>query len=495
MLRDTVMVSQFGIGLSTDAYRIAVTIPDTIFMLIAGGGLSSAFIPVFSELINTDREEEAWHVFSVITTLCTLVATALVGIAWVFSPQIVAYFADKKVEAIPQAIPMSQIMLPAQIAFLVGSILLGTLYARKQFLAPGLAPNVYNLGIILGAAFLPRLAGLGIESMSWGALVGAIIGNLVLPAVAMVKVGSKFRPSLDLKAPGVRKFFALVLPVILGFSLPSMVNIITQKFASSFPEGVNTVLANTNNLMQAPLGIFGQSLALAAFPVLAEFVATNRMDLYRDQISRTLRTVVYLAVPSGALMLALSPEIVHLLYGWGKAAKSATELGYMTDCLRVYSVGVFAWCMQPVLMRGFFSLHKTLKPVAIGTVMTAVFIVICYASVHAGANFVALPWAANAAAALLAISLFFALEGDVGKLDRKGIASTLVKCFAAGVPMGGIAWALARVVHLPSKLGSLVGFTLIALIAAWAYYFVTRALKMPETEYLDRAMKKLQRKK
>ena len=87
---------------------------------------------------------------------------------------------------------------------------------------------------------------------------------------------------------------------------------ITQKFASSYgADGINAILGAANNLMQAPLGIFGQSMALAVFPALAEFVATGRMDRYRDQISRTLRTVLYLGVPSdaSALVVPVSPTL------------------------------------------------------------------------------------------------------------------------------------------------------------------------------------------
>src|SRR6476659_1346279 len=133
LLRDTVMAAQFGIDFSTDAYRIAVTIPDTIFFLIAGGGLSSAFIPVFSELLYTDREREAWDVFSVVTTISALMVSALIAVAWVFAPQIAGFMAAGKTHLLPngqkvpltqhdldQIIQMSRIMLPAQFAFMVG---------------------------------------------------------------------------------------------------------------------------------------------------------------------------------------------------------------------------------------------------------------------------------------------------------------------------------------------------------------------------------------
>lgn len=497
MVRESVMLGQFSVGLHTDAYRLAVLIPDMIFMLVAGGGLSSAFIPVFSQYWHKDRRDEAWRVFGTVVTVTFLGASVLVGLAWLFTPQIVNYFRDNKPETVmPEAIHMSRIMLPAQISFLVGSLLIATLYVRRQFLGPSLAPNVYNVGIILGAALLPGLAGMGIESMAWGALFGAFIGNLLLPMVLMAKAGSKFIPSLNVRDEGVKKFFVLLLPVILGFSLPSMVNIITQKFASSYgADGVNTILGAANNLMQAPLGIFGQSLALAAFPVLAEFVATDRMDRYRDQMSATLRTVLYLGVPSGALMYALAPQIVHVLYGYGKAAHAPAELDGIAMALRAYSFGIFVWCAQPVLMRGFFSMHKTFKPIALSTVMTVLFVGLCVVAVKASSDYTLLPWAANVSALMLAIVLFISLESDVGKLDRVGILKTLGGAAVAAGVAGGSAYGAMSLLKPQSKVFEFAALLVVGIGSMWIYYFVSRALKMRETQYFDRAMKKLDKKR
>lgn len=505
LLRDTAMVYYFGIGLETDSYRLAVAIPDTIFMLIAGGGLSSAFIPIFSEYIYTDRDEDAWKVFSVVTTLCAIIVSVLVGAAWWFAPNIAAFMCDSKTAEIggvtlqvdhiitPTVTQLGRIMLPAQFAFLVGSVLLGTLYARKQFLAPGMAPNVYNVAIIVGA-FVGYKVHVGIAGMAWGALIGAIIGNLVLPTIFMIGKGGWFRPSLDYRAPGVKKFFNLLLPVILGFSLPSVCALITQKFAGYYPMGINSVLTLSNNLMMAPLGIFGHSLALAAFPVLSQFFAQNRMDLYRDQVSKTLRTTIYLSMPAGAILLALAPQIVNLAYGYGKADR--VELANTSSALQVFALAVWAWCMQPILMRGFFSIHQTARPIIIGTIMTAVFIGLCYMGTQAEVGFLVLPAATNLAAILLVIALFLALEREVGTLDRKGIVVTLTKSLIGSIVMGGIAYGTFYI--LPSNLGKIVlfgTFMVVFCVVAWIYFFVTKALGMPETVYFTRAMDRIARRK
>ena len=501
LLRDTVMVSKFGIGLDTDSYRLAVAIPDTIFMLIAGGGLSSAFIPIFSEFIYTDREEDAWKVFSVVTTLCAIFVSILVGLAWLFAPQIAAFMCGGKTAEVgfvtlhvdhiitPTVTHLGRIMLPAQFAFLVGSILLGTLYARKQFLAPGMAPNVYNVAIIVGALVGAGI-GIGIAGMAWGALIGAIIGNLILPTIFMIGKGGWFRPSLDFRAPGVKKFFNLLLPVILGFSLPSVCALITQKFADYYPMGINSVLTLSNNLMMAPLGIFGHSLALAAFPVLSQFFAQNRMDLYRDQVSKTLRTTIYLSMPAGAILLALAPQIVNLAYGYGKADR--VELANTSSALQVFALAVWAWCMQPILMRGFFSIHQTARPIIIGTFMTAVFIGLCYIGTQAQVVFLVLPAATNLAAILLVFALFLALEREVGTLDRRGITVTLLKSLIGSSVMGALAYGAFYA--LPNHLGKVtlfVAFMFVFCSVTWVYFFVTKALGMPETAYFIRAMDRL----
>lgn len=489
MLRDTVMVSQFSIGRDSDAYQLAVLIPDTIFMLVAGGGLSSAFIPIFSEFWHQDKKEEAWKLFSTVATVCFVVTSLLVGVAWWATPWIVDFFRDQKpADVVVPAVNMARIVLPAQVAFLVGSVLLATLYSRHRFLGPAIAPNVYNVGIILGGLLGPWILGMGIESMAWGALIGALIGNLVLPILLMAKEGSKFTPSFDLRQPGVGRFFILLLPVLLGFSLPSMANMVTQKFASMYrDDGINTILRYANNLMQAPLGIFGQSLALAAFPVLAQFVATDRMDLYREQISKTMRTVVYLGLPSGALMYGLADPIVHVLYGYGKASQSPAELAGIAECLRVYSFGVFAWCLQPVLMRGFFSLQKTFLPIAVGTVMTGVFIGLSWLVVTMGRPYPWLAWGSNVAALLMAVVLLFVLELCVGKLDRVGLLSTILKGLPVSALAGLLGWLAFHFIPTPNRIAEIALLAFVLPACAWVFYFGTRALKMPESDYLQRA--------
>ena len=106
LVRDSVIAAQFGLGLQNDAYRVAIRIPDLIFMLIAGGGLSSAFIPVFSEYWHTNRRSEAWRVFSTVVTVSLLISSGLVVIAMYFAHPLVEIFAKGKPEIVDTAVSL-----------------------------------------------------------------------------------------------------------------------------------------------------------------------------------------------------------------------------------------------------------------------------------------------------------------------------------------------------------------------------------------------------
>jgi putative peptidoglycan lipid II flippase len=509
LVRDAVIAGKFG-GASiayVDAYRLAFSVPDLLFFLIAGGALSSAFIPVFSEYLHTDREDEAWHVFSVVTTIMSIIVVAFIVLAWVYAEPLVHLVAQGKTQTDPAIVPfivyMSRIVLPTQFAFFIGGLMFGTLYARQIFTVPGLGPNIYNIGIIFGALFLSALymvpgapPGHGVAGMSWGALIGAMLGNLLIPWLAMRKIGMKFTPSLDWKHPGVKKVFKLMLPVVLGLSLPGVYALIMQYFGAFFHVGVNAYLEFSNKLMQAPLGIFGQSLAIGVFPALAQFFAQKRLDMYRSQLSSTIRTVIYLTIPTTVLMAVMAPQIVSALLKAGQFTAHDAEQTAMA--LRWFCIGITPWCLHPVLMRGFFAAQETVTPILLGTLTTGVFVALILSLWKTSLGFLSLPLAGSISAVFLVLVLSVAVAKRIGGLDYAGIWTTLWKSLAASVAVALVAGAvtftpIANIVDR-SKLLTIATVGVAFLVAAWGYYLFGKWLGMPETAYVTRAMERINRR-
>jgi putative peptidoglycan lipid II flippase len=85
LIREAVISGRFGMGAETDAYVLSFQIPDIIFFLIAGGALSAAFIPVFSEYFHTNREEDAWRVFNSLFGIMSAALLVVITLAWIFA--------------------------------------------------------------------------------------------------------------------------------------------------------------------------------------------------------------------------------------------------------------------------------------------------------------------------------------------------------------------------------------------------------------------------
>lgn len=505
IVREAVITGKFGSGTLTDAYFAAFQIPDLLFYLVAGGALSSAFIPVFSEYLHTDREDEAWHIFSSVATIMALIVTAFIVVAMVFTPQLVQitspnYNPIHAQEFYFNTAYMARIILPAQFAFFIGGILFGTLYSKQVFTVPGLGPNIYNIGIIFGAVVLSSFTAIPTAGMTWGATIGAFLGNIIVPLFAMRAIGLKYKFSLDLQHPGVRKVFKLMAPVVFGLSLPGVFALFLVTFSSmgyGEESGYISAFRQANTLMQAPLGVFGQSLALAAFPALAQFFAQNRMDMYRDQLIRTLRSVIYLTVPISAILIACPADVIRVVYEHGKFGPEATAR--MAPLLTGFAIGVPFWCLQPVLMRAFFAIQNTLRPILLGTLATAIFLAISFFVVKTHQPPFMLALGGSIAAVVLVVLLLLAIQKEVPETDISPLLSTFGKSAIASIASTAVFWGIFRIVDQVglshNKFVNLAVALFFGICSLWVYYFVTKALKMPETSYIERVTNKLNRNK
>src|SRR5262249_48021649 len=109
LVRDAVISGKFGQDRHSDAYYAAFNLPDLLFYLIAGGALSSAFIPVFTEHITHGREKEAWHVFSTVACVMFLTVGTFVVLGEVFAGPLVRLTANfNDPSKIAETIPLTR---------------------------------------------------------------------------------------------------------------------------------------------------------------------------------------------------------------------------------------------------------------------------------------------------------------------------------------------------------------------------------------------------
>lgn len=493
IFREMVIAWKFGQSPYTDAYVLSFQIPDLLFFMIAGGALSSAFIPIFSEYLHTGKEKEAWHIYSSVVTFMSIVVMVFIVLAWIYAYPLARLIAPGEPESsYPLIVEMSRIVLPAQFAFFIGGIMFGTLYARQVFAVPGLGPNIYNIGIIFGGLFLAGFFLEGVQGLSWGALIGAFIGNLLIPLLVMRRMQSEYRFVIDLKHPGVRKVFKLMAPVVLGLSLPGVFALILQAFSTYYADGVNTAMNVANRLMQAPLGVFGQALALAAFPALAQFFAQGKMDMFRNQLAKTVRTVLVLTIPVSVLFVVMPNELVRVAFEY--RSFRIEDTARTASILRMFGIGIAAWSLSPVLMRGFFAVQRSITPIVIGTLTTALFVAMSLWVVQTGRPYEMLALAGSISAIVMAIVMLLAVRRVTDGLDLVGILNTaarsLVASLVAAVVPLLIVYVAPDVLSSAGKLGLLFVVGVGTIVFGWVYYWVAKRIGLDEVGYVERALER-----
>jgi putative peptidoglycan lipid II flippase len=461
-VRNALIAAHFGQNWITSAYLYAFTLPDTLWMLIAGGAFSAAFVPVVTEYFTHGDEEGAWKTYSIVTTFLFLCLSVLIPLGWIFARPIIQHFVAPGipsrafvpgfgwVQPLSMAVEMTRIVLPAQYCFFLGTLMMSMLQARKQFLIPALGPVTYNLGIILGGLTLSHR--LGIAAFSWGALGGALVGNLLFQIWAVRGIGVRFRPSLELRFPGVTRAGRLVLPVIFGVSLPQAAQIVNGMFVARIGSA-KSILEYTNQLMQLPLGIFGQAIGIAVLPTLSQQAAQKDHVAYRNTLNYGVRLALFLTVPASVLLIVLAYPLIEVVYHHGHFY-SSKDTARAVPALAFYALGVGAWSAQAILARAFYARNDTWTPILAGT-----FVTFC---VFVPLNFLLTPYfnvphtplltrgpalATSVASTTNALLLLYFARRRFGGINGRRILFSLARVLAACVPMGAAARYSYQVLH------------------------------------------------
>lgn len=517
---------------ATDAYWAAFALPDFINYLVAGGALSITFIPIFTQLQQTGREREAWRFFSTVATLMGGLLIVLLILAELFARPLVAIarsgFLDRP-EVFELTVAMTRVLLPAQWFFYIGGLLVGVLNAYKRFGASGWTGAVYNSVAIVVAIILLQF-GAGPIAFAWGILIGAIIGNFLLPLLAARKAPPEQQPqfsfAIDVTSPHVSKYFLNAVPIMIGVSLPVVDQLVVGWFATFLHEGAITHLTTGNRVMIAAQGIVGQAASVAAFPFLAAYVANENWSEFSKFMRDGLRRLLFLTLPLSVLLILLARPIITILFGYGQF-NNAMALNETSLAFAFYCVGLFAWTAQQLVARGFYAMQDTFTPTIIGSALTIFFFVpliylMVYLSTlgdhmalrlvagfsagsttHAASVFgsmgnsgvlgLAAATSIGASAHLLAMSI--ALEKRLSRrpyaspLRLEKVAGLALRTICACAVMGG-AGVLASIMLagiLPSgKFGALLQIAAVGLVGLVVFAVCAKLFAIPEWNWLTR---------
>src|SRR4051794_23655646 len=346
----------FGAAGKINAFTVAFMVPNLVRALVADAALSSAFVPVFSELLEKGERKRAWRVASTLFWLMLLGLSALSAIFILIAPWVIAPFHAYDPEL---ATTLSRILFPIVALLGVSGIIVGILNSYDHFTVPALSPVFWNLAIIAGLALgVPRADTSDTRLYIYAAsiLVATII-QVFLPVPWLRGLDGRLQLVLDWRDPAVARFFKLMLPVTLGLGLINVNAVIDTFFASRYIDKslAPTAIQKAFLVYMLPQGMFSVAIATVLFPSLSRFASRNDMVSFRATVETGLRQIVFLLVPSAVFSAVLAEPIIRILYQRGAWHPPQTPI--VAGALAAFSAGLAFNGAMLMLNRAFFSLQ------------------------------------------------------------------------------------------------------------------------------------------
>ena len=373
LVRDSLMGSTFGAGAELDAYTAAARVTETLYYLVAGGALASAFVPTFTAYLARGERETAWQVASAVINLVLLATVVAALIAALIAPWLVATVLAPDYTPEVQALTVSLLrwMLASTVIFGVSGLLMGILNANDHFTLPALAPSLYNLGILLGVVVLARRW--GIHGVAAGTVIGAAL-HLLVQLPALRGIGGTYTPLLGLRrdAPasrGVRNVGRLMLPRVLGLAITQLnfwvnVNLGSRLGKAAGVEGVVSALRLGFSLMLLPQGVLAQAVATVLLPTFSAQAARGEQKELRATWASASQAIAYLTLPAAVGLIALSGPFVEMFFM--RNAFDRQDVSMVAWALIWYAVGLVGHSLLEIVTRAFYALHDTMTPVWVG---------------------------------------------------------------------------------------------------------------------------------
>ena len=481
-LRTAVFLAEFGgksnIG-NLDSFYNAFRLPDTLFQLVAAGAIGSALVPVASALLDKGEVERAKRLISTMANLMVLALIPLAALIWLWAPSLVAVLLPTDDPGqLDLRIGMTRLMLLSPILLAVGAVMSAGLNSIGIFGAPALAPNVYNLAIIVCAVALTPF--LGIYALATGVVVGAL--GLVLTQAGAVRRAGLYRPQLHLGDPAVRETLLLMAPRALGLGATQLVFLVNTFFADTMnANGPVTWFNSAFTALQIPVGLIGVPLGIVLLPPLSRAVASGDDARFRRLVDRSLRLLLFIVVPLTGFMMVLATPTLTVLYQHG-----AFDAQYTAATVTVYEVfllGLIAHVLIALLAPIFYAGKDTRTPVTAALVAVAVDVIaaaVLFPFLHLEGLALAIGLGAWAEVLILVILMERRIGFDLRPMARHAVAFGGGACVAAAATMiaaryvessiGGSSSLVAQVGEIAA--GGLVG---IGVYLAWS-----RAFRLPE---------------
>ena len=501
--RSAVLVAALGSALTNSTFTVANTVPNIIYILLAGGILNAVFVPQLVRAMK-DGPERSRAYTDRLLTLAGVIMLAITVVATLAAPWVIELYGRRLTPEDAHVATLFAFWCLPQIFFYGLYTMFGqVLTARNSFGPMMWAPVLNNLvaiatGLAFIALFSDRVNDVDPSSLSTGAIVllglGTTLG-VALQAVILVPVlrraGFGFRPRWDFRGVGLGRARDLAKWTLLFVLVNQLAYVVIVNLALRADVDATTELAygvgyaayaNAYLIFILPHSIITVSIVTGLLPRLSREAADGDLARVRASLSEAWRLTGVGVVLAAAALVALGPELTGILYS-GTSVEGAKYIGLVAAA---FALGLPAFSAQYIALRGFYAFEDTRTPFLLQVAIAGTNVLLALAA------YAVLPLRWRMIGVALAYSLTYVgglalstavLRRRTGGLDGHRVVRHYVRLVIAAIPAGllgwTVAWAVGRALG-DGFVASLVSLAAGGLVLLAVYVGVARALHVAE---------------
>lgn len=357
LLRDRLLATVFGAGADLDLYYAAFRIPDLLYISVGSLVSVSVLVPLLAEKSATGGRESEQVELSRATSFFAIAIVGAAALVWLVLPYIAPHiFIGFSGEMLEQLVSLSRILLLSPVLLGFSNVFGSVTQLSGRFLLYAISPLLYNAGIIIGIiGFVPLW---GIRGVVYGVVMGAVF-HIVPQALFVYK--EKLWPQLTrLSFTYIRTLVSLSVPRTVALSMSHIVLLLLIASASTLAAGTIAVFSFSYNLQSVIVSVIGVSYSLAAFSSLSKYAAERDWVGYKNELTSSLRQLVFWSIPSVVLLVVLRAQIVRTVLGAGAFSWADTRL--TAASLAIFAVATLFQSMNLLFTRAYYARGETRIP-------------------------------------------------------------------------------------------------------------------------------------
>ena len=487
-------------GAGANAFAAANQLPNTIYVVVAGGVLSAVLVPL---IVRSAAHADGGSAY--INKIITLGFTILAGaalIATLLTPVLTLLIGSRMSAGVfGLAVAFGFWCLPQIFFYGMYSLLGEVLNARRVFGPFTWVPVLNNVVGLAGLAAFALIFGAdpdGLRSAGeWSAgMIALLAGSATLGVASQAlilfwfwrRAGLRYRPDFQWRGVGLRStagvagwtFGMLLLTTVAGFVETSVVGV----SASVSDEASVYALQTAWLIFMLPHSVITVSIATAYFTRMSEHAAVGAIDKVRADLSSAVRGVGVIIVVAAAVLIVCAylfarvfTDVEPLVWSFG-------------NVIIAYVIGLIGFSVLFIVQRTYYSLGDTKTPFMFTLVQVILFIggaLICIGLPSSWVAFGIALVTTLAGTVQLTVAVVL-LRKRIGVLDGRRIVTTFARSVVALVipVIAGVSLLVAlggthsAGFALSSKFSAIVSIAIIGTVMTLLYFAGLWVLRSPE---------------